>query len=320
MAITTFGSIGTRAAAFAAKTHLEHAAPIEVLARFGDIKPMPKNATGVIKFRRPVPFPAATTPLTEGVTPAGTTMQYQDVTVTLNQYGDFVEITDVIQDMAEDPVLKDASMMCGEQAAQTKEQILWGVLKAGTNKFYGGTATSEATVGAGMVLTRALQRNITKSLKANKARKVTQMISASPNYATQPVDAAYLAFCHTDLEGTIRDMQGFTPVEQYGNMKALPYEIGKVEDVRYIASPELSPNAGAGAGGIDVYQVVYVGKHAYGDVAMRGSNGVKIMALTPNVARGGDPLGQKGTVGWKTYAAPVVLNQAWMAVASVSAV
>jgi N4-gp56 family major capsid protein len=321
MATEKYGDITPRTAAFAAQNHLEHAAPVEVLARFGDIKEIPKNGTNAIKFRRPTPFAAATTPLTEGVTPAGGSIAYTDVSVTLAQYGDFVEITDVIADTHEDPVLKDITMLTGEQAALTKEMLLWGVLKAGTNKFYGGDATSTITVAVADVMTRALQRNITKGLKAQKAKKVTKMLSASQSYGTSPVDAAYIAFTHTDLEGQIRDMAGFVAVESYGAaMKALPNEIGKVEDVRYVASPELNVNAAAGAGGIDVYTILVVGANAYGHAALRGAGSAPVMVQNPGIPRGGDPLGQRGTVGWKLYDAPVILNQAWMAVVEVAGV
>lgn len=45
---------------------------------------------------------------------------------------------------------------------------------------------------------------------------------------------------------------------------------------------------------------------------LAGSNAVTPMVLNPNVPRGGDPLGQRGTVGWKASHAAVILNDAWM--------
>ena len=36
------------------------------------------------------------------------------------------------------------------------------------------------------------------------------------------------------------------------------------------------------------------------------------MVLNPNVPRGGDPLGQRGSAGWKASHAAVILNDAWM--------
>lgn len=318
MATTTYGDISQRTAAWAASEMLKHAEPITVLSKFGQSKPLPKNKADTVKFRRPVPFPVVTTPLTEGVTPTARQMQYEDVTVQIKQWGDVVEITDYVNDLAEDPVLSDATELCGEQAAETVELQTWGALRAGTNVFYAnGAARNEVNTKISL----DKQRAITRSLKGNRARKVTSMVAASPNYATQPVDAAFIAFAHTDLEADIREMKGFTPTEQYGSMKALPHEIGKVEDVRYILSPVLTKwdDAGGAAGNMvsatgtnaDVYPVVYVAKDFYGLIPLKGANSVKPSVLNPDTKTKDDPLGQRGYVGWKTYFVAKILNEAW---------
>jgi N4-gp56 family major capsid protein len=321
MATTTYGSISQRTAAWAATEMLQHAEPILVLSKFGLSKPLPKNKADTIKFRRPIPFSTLTTPLTEGTTPSAQQMQYEDVQVQLDQWGAFVEITDVVNDLAEDPVLSDASMLCGEQAAETVEIQTWGALRAGTNVFY-ANGTSRSDVNTPVSLDK--QRQITRSLKSNRGKKVTSMIAASPNYETTPVAPAFIAFAHTDLEADIRDMPGFTPTEQYGSMEALPHEIGKVEDVRYVLSPVLDNYEGAGSstlngtlsdGGsnVDVYPIVYVAKDAYGLVPLKGAAAITPKVLNPDTPRGGDPLGQKGSVGWKTYFVAKILNEDWVA-------
>lgn len=319
MATTTYGSISQRTAAWAAAEMLAHAEPILVLSKFGQSKPMPKNKADTVKFRRPVPFIIPDTPLAEGVTPTAQQMQYEDVEVQLKQWGAWVEITDIVNDLAEDPVLSDASMLCGEQAAETVEVQTWGAIRAGTNVVYANGA-SRSDVNTAISLNK--QRTVTRALKAQRAKKITQMVGGSPNYSTEPVDAAFIAFAHTDLEADIRDMTGFVPTEKYGSMKALPYEIGKVEDVRYVLSPVLDKfaDAGGAAGSMvsttgtnaDVYPVVYVAKESYGLIPLKGKNAVTPKVLNPDTPRGGDPLGQRGSVGWKTYFVAKVLNEAWL--------
>ena len=319
MATTTYSNLSQRTNAFAAKEMLAHAEPILCLSKFGMPKPMPKNKANVVKFRRPVPLAVATTPLTEGSPPTAKALTYEDVTVTLHQYGDVVEITDVVNDLAEDPVLKDAAMMCGEQAAETIETLTWGVLQGGTNVFY---ANGSARNAVNTVITLNKQRAITRQLKANRGKKVTSMLSSSVKFNTEAVAAAFIAFAHTDLESDIRGLAGFTPTEQYGSMKALPYEIGKVEDVRYILTPVLSSvaDAGGSAGSMvsttgssaDVYPVVYVAKDAYGHVALKGAEAMSPTIINPGPLDKSDPLGQKGMVGWKTYHKAFIANQSWM--------
>jgi N4-gp56 family major capsid protein len=320
MATSTYSSISQRTNAFAAKEMLAHAEPILCLSKFGMPKPMPKNKADTVKFRRPVPLAVATTPLTEGTPPTAKALTYEDVTVVLSQYGDVVEITDVVHDLAEDPVLKDAAMMCGEQAAETIETLMWGVLRGGTNVFYANGAARNAV---NTVITLNKQRAITRQLKGNRGKKVTSMLSSSVKFNTNAVAPAFIAFAHTDLESDIRGLTGFTPTEQYGSMQALPYEIGKVEDVRYILTPVLSSfaDAGGAAGGnfvsttgtnADVYPVVYVAKDAYGHVALKGAEAMTPTIINPGQLDKSDPLGQKGMVGWKTYHKAFIANQSWM--------
>src|SRR5687768_13690127 len=96
MTTTTYGSVGQRTAAWAALEMLSFAEPVLVLSKFGASKPLPANRADTAKFRRPIPFSAvpADQLLTEGVTPTAVQMQYEDVSVTLSQYGGLVEITD----------------------------------------------------------------------------------------------------------------------------------------------------------------------------------------------------------------------------------
>jgi N4-gp56 family major capsid protein len=320
MAITTYAGLSQRTTAYAAKEMLAHAEPILCLAKFGMTKPMPKNKANVIKFRRPVPLAVATTPLTEGTTPTSQALTYEDVTVTLSQFGNVVEITDVVADLAEDPVLKDAAMLCGEQAGETIETLMWGVIQGGTNVFYNNGSARSAVNTA---ITLEKQRGITRQIKGERGKKITSMISSSVKYGTEAVAPAYIAFAHTDLESDIRELAGFTPTEKYGSMQALPYEIGKVEDVRYLLTPVLSsiPNAGGAKGAMvstggtsaDVYPVVYVAKDAYGHVALKGAEAISPSIINPGQLDKSDPLGQKGMVGWKTYHKSFIANQAWMA-------
>ncbi|MCP4546653.1 MAG: N4-gp56 family major capsid protein [bacterium] len=318
---TTYGDINQRTAAWAAATALKHAEPVLVLQKFGQSKPMPKNKANTVKFRRPVPFGAATTPLVEGVTPSAQKMAYEDVTATLKQFGMPTEITDVVDDLAEDPVLKDAMVLSGEQAGLTTEMVLYGVLKAGTNVFY---ANGSARSSVNTVVTNNKLRAVVRALDAQKAHKITRVLGSSPNYDTAAIEAGYVAVCHTDCKSDIRNLTDFVPVAKYGNRKPIcAEEFGSVEEIRFVTSPELDSWADAGGAkgtmlsttgtSADVYPILFFGKEAFGCVPLKGSEAIKPMVLNPNVPRGGDPLGQRGYVSWKTYFTGVILNENWLA-------
>jgi len=322
MTTTAYGDISQRTAAYAAKTMLSHAEPVLILQKFGMTKPVPKNTANNVKFRRPVPFSAETTPLVEGVTPTAQQMSYEDVSATLYQYGKPIEITDQVADMSEDPVLKDAAMLAGEQAALTTEMVTYGAVKAGTSVFY---ANGSARTSVNTAISLNKQRAVTRSLKAQKAKKITSILDGNVNYNTTPIEAAYVAVAHTDLEADLRGLTGFTPVAEYGSRKPIcAEEIGSVEDVRYVLSPELSPFQAGGSAtlngmvaddstNVDVYPVLFFGREAFGVVPLKGANSMTPMVINPGTPSKSDPLGQRGYVSWKCYHAAVILNQTWMA-------
>lgn len=320
MPTTDYGAINQRTAAFAVAEMLKHAEPSIVLQKFGASKPVPKNKAETITFRRPVPFPAATTPLVEGVTPATQKMAYEDISCTLEQFGRPIEITDKVADLAEDPVLKDAAMLAGEQAALTTEMVLWGVLKGGTSVQYANGASRSAV---NTPISMAKQRAVTRALAAQKAKKITSILNASANYGTSSVEASYIAVCHTDLDNDLRNLPGFIPCAKYGQRQPVcPEEVGSVDNVRYVLSAELNPwlDAGGAAGSMvsasgssaDVYPIIYIGRDAFGVVPLKGKEAMVPMVLNPGTPRGGDPMGQRGYVSWKCWFAAVILNESWM--------
>jgi len=248
-----------------------------------------------------------------------------DYPASLSQFGDRVTITDVVVDTHEDPVLQEAVGVLGEQAAEMIETVRFNILKAGTNVFYANGAGRDQV---NTKLDLALQRKVTRSLKRQNARKITNVVRSTPEFGTQAVAPAYVALCHPDLENDIRSMAGFVPVEQYGQITPYEAEIGKVEDVRYIASTIFEPWADAGgvagtmlsSGGAkaDVYPVLFLARDAYGIVALKGENAVIPLVVNPKPSDS-DPLAQRGHVGWKAMQAAVILNDAWMVRAEVAA-
>ena len=321
MARSTYGDISQRTAAYAAVKMLSHAEPILVLSKFGQNKPVPRNKADNVKFRRPVPFPISTTPLVEGITPVSHRISYEDVPVTLQQYGDVAELTDKVADLSEDPVLMNMSELTGEQAAETIEMITWGVLKAGTAVAYAnGTARNQVNT----TISNDDLRGANRFLRGQRGKRLTQMLSGSPDYNTTPIEGGFIAFCHSDVEADIRDLTGFTPVAEYGSRKPLcPEELGTVETIRFITTPLLEPFEGAGSGtlngmksvggtAVDVYPIVIIAKEAYGLCPLKGSEAIKPIVLNPGTPSKSDPLGQVGYVGWKTWFAAVRLNEAWM--------
>lgn len=326
--MNTYGDISPRVGTVATKKLLTRGQYKLVLERFGMYDAQGKNRGKVRKWRRYVSLPKASAPLAEGVTPTGKKMYYEDVTATLKQYGDIVELTDVIQDTHEDPVLMEYMDIIGDQAAETVEYLRYMVLRAGTNVFYTGTATVRTGVDTKLALKDF--RRVFRFLKKNKASEITRIISPTAKIATEPVGSAYFAVGHTDLAADIMDIAGFVPIEKYSNhMSAFDGEIGKVENIRIILSSFYEPwleaggtaltngvlsnaEAPTGADQADVYPLLVFAQNSYAIVPLQGRGSVVPVVQNPGTSRGGDLLGQRGGVGWKTWQATAILNQSWV--------
>lgn len=320
---TQYGDISPRVGIIAIAEMLAYADTQIVLDKFAKIEAVPKNKGLQIKFRRPVPFEVNPTALVEGVTPAPQALEYEDVNTSLAQYGAWVPFTDVIADTHEDPNLMVMNELCGKQAAEVKELITWNEIRGGTQVFYTGSATSRATVTATPVIDNI--RAVVRQLKRNHCKKITKVLKASTNIATEPVNASYVAVCHTDTESEWRAMSTFVPTEKYASGAPLhANEIGKVEELRIILSPMLEPYLGAGsttiAGvlnngtNVNVYPVIIFGEDAYAVTPLRGMDSAMMAVKNPKMGESSeDPLGQRGFVAWKIWFSAVRLNEQWMA-------
>jgi N4-gp56 family major capsid protein len=337
-----YGDISPAVAAYSVVRMLTRAVPYLQLERFGQTYPLPQNSTQTAKFRRyfltgatgaagsgsgSYYSPVATTPLVEGVTPSGNSIANQDYSVQLAQYGDFVTITDVILDTHTDDVLGQTTDILGEQAALTVETLRFNVLKAGTNVFYANSVAGRSSVVAAIAL--ADQRRVTTALNRQNAKKISSVVGSTADYNTKSVEAAYMAVCHPDIESDLRNISGFKPVADYGpHTSPMEGEIGSIEQVRYLASTVLAPFADAGGAkgamrstsgtSADVYPILYFGRDAFGIVPLKGKSAMTPMVVNPKPAPG-DPLAQRGTVGWKLWTATVILQDAFMARLEVAA-
>jgi N4-gp56 family major capsid protein len=329
---------------------LKHALPQEVLGRVGaSVKEkIPKNNSNNVAFRRWLPKGATTsTPntwsvdpaahlLTEGETPNAESITAQDITATLSEYGVLYRFSNRVSDMYEDDIPVAMKRLTGERMGLLLEMIRYGVLKAGTNVFRSGGVASRSLVTA--LLGAGLFRAVARSLSNNLAMKITNVLSASPNIGTQPIEAAFIAVCHTDVEADIRaQLSGFVHVSEYGNRRPIhENELGSWEQFRFVTSPHLNPyllagttatqntrlaNGVANSAGtelVDVYPILVLSEESYGDVMLRGMDSFDVSMIAAGVKTKDDPLGQRGVVGASTYFTAVRLNELQMAVVEVA--
>lgn len=345
--MTVYGDISPRTAAFVVKDLLKRGFPYLIFEKFGQSKPLPKNNSKSIKFRRyfldfgGAPdafdpnnyfthsnFDPAQKQLSEGVTPSATAIKKQDITATLTQYGDRTEVTDVIMDTHEDPILQECTEILGEQAAIILEKARFNVLKAGTNVVYSnGAARDEVNT----VFAKSVHNVVVRTLKRQLAKHITKAVKSTPAYGTEAIAPAFIGICHPDLEYDISKVAGFTPAEKYGTFSPWEGEFGKVGEVRYLSSTICEPWSGVGAcgatGGTNViengsneahvYPIIYLARDAFGMVPLKGKSSVTPMVVNPKPSDS-DPLAQRGHASWKAMQTTIILNDFWMVRAEVA--
>ncbi len=343
MSIQNYGTVASRNLIRAAQGMLEHAQPITVLGDFGTQREMPQNSTDTLVFRRTLPFGASTsgttienssryvgTPditasnfvLAEGVTPNSNTISFQDVSVQLQQYGVLFKYSSKVENLYEDDIPGEMVKLTGETLAEVMEMVRYGVLKAGSTVIY-ANGSSRSAINTAISLNAI--RKAARTLESNRSRRVTSRLAPGVNFGTRAVQPAYVIFCHTDAVSDIRNLPGFTRVEEYGSFKPIhDREVGACEDFRFISSPLLKSFLAAGsatlngmlsvgAANVDVYPFIIIGEDCWGQVALKGMSAIKPVVLKASQTNHANPLGQFGYVGASTYFATVRLNDAFMA-------
>jgi N4-gp56 family major capsid protein len=234
-------------------------------------------------------------------------MSVTDITATVAQYGDFVTYSDVVDYESQDAVLTEFAEVLGDQAGDTLDQLARDVLAAGTTVVYVGQ-TSRAAVSAADLITAVEVRKMVRTLKNNKARRVTRMVSASTGIATEPVAQAYISIVSPDTTFDLQDETGWVPVEKYSAaMSVMEGEVGKLGDVRFVETPNAKVFEGAGASSIDVHATLIMGMEAYG---VSRISGAALQNIVKPLGSSGtsDALNQRGTTGWKGTFVAKILN------------
>lgn len=252
--------------------------------QFGQKRPIPKNGGKTIDFRKFSALLAATTPLTEGVTPAGNAITITNITATPLQYGDFIEMSDILDMVAIDPVLDEMTDVLAEQASRTLDTVVRDLLVAGTTLQYAAGRVSRVTVAAGDNLTVAEIRKAVRTLKRNNVK---------------PLEGGdYVAIVEP---GTVYDLQGDTKWEataQYaGSKQIFSGEMGRLYGVRFVETSLAKKFTGAGAVGIDVYATLVIGRDAYGIIDISGSGNVENIVKQKGSSGSADPLNQRSSTG-----------------------
>ena len=198
--------------------------------KFAQKHTIPRGNGKTVQFRKYDPLPKMTTPISEGVTPTGQTINMGIVNATVAQYGGYVELTDLLLMTAIDNNLCMATKLLGSQAGRTLDTISREVLVGGTNVQYGeGKVSSREQIIGG-------KEEDNCYLTVDAVRKAVRFLK---NQNAEKIDGAYVAIIHPDCAYDLMSDPNWRYPHQYSDPSAIfEGEIGKIEGVRFIESTE----------------------------------------------------------------------------------
>ncbi|MBR3753361.1 MAG: N4-gp56 family major capsid protein [Ruminiclostridium sp.] len=282
---------------------IDNAEPELVHDQFAQKHNIPKNGGKIIEFRRFDPLPKALTPLTEGVTPDGQKLSMSVITAQVQQYGGFVELSDMLILTAIDNNLVVAMEELGSQAGRTLDTITREVLNGGTNVQY---AEGQVTSRAALSYTSETNNH---NMTVNAIRRAVRFLKVMN---ARKINGYFAGIIHPDVSYDLMNDPKWVNVKSYSDPEDIyEGEIGRIEGVRFVETSEAKVFTGAGANGRDVYSTLIIGANAYGTTEITGGG---LEHIIKQLGSGGtsDPLNQRATAGWKATKAVVRLVEAFM--------
>lgn len=266
---------------------LDNAKPNLIHAQFGDQYNIPARNGKVIEFRRYSKLNAALTALTEGVTPSGDKLNVTNIIATVAQYGNYIEISDVLELVALDPELERAAILLGDQAGDTKDKLVREVLHSGTNVMYAPKESGTEVL---------LRENITSDCVLD-VKTIFKAAAALKRVNAPKINGSYVGIVHTDISSDLMSSSQWIDISKYSHAeKIFEGEIGKLAGIRFVETSNAKITANAGSGGISVYGTLFLGANAFGVTSIEGGG---LEFIVKQLGSGNDPLNQRATVGWK---------------------
>ena len=218
---------------FYEKRLIDQAEPRLVHDQFADYYPVPQNGGKTIEFRKYDSLPKADTPLTEGVTPNGQTLNVTTITSDLHQYGGWTPLTDVLQMTAIDNNVVQATRVLASQAGRTMDSITRDVLAGGTNVIYAPKQAADGTETA-VTSRKTLDKSCTLTPKL-----FFQAAAQLGAMNADPIGDSYIAIIHPYAAYDLKTCKEFIEVHKYADPDTMfRGEIGKLGNIRFIETSE----------------------------------------------------------------------------------
>lgn len=255
-------------------------------------------------------------------------------------YGEMIDYTDEVELFSEDYIQVQYRKELGHLANRRYEDLIQLDMLSTTNVMYAGTATSNATMGAGIAADGSeddlfrvdfdLIRKASRKLVRNRAKKNTQIVTGSTKVDTRTINKAFYAIIGPEIKydlETVTDPVGdlaYIPAYKYASATNLAEgEVGALQDVRFIESESQVVYRGAGAAipagyegtlsnngtNFDLFPILFPTEGAFATVGLRGRGKIKFMSQSPDKVELSNPYGTQGFFSYRFWYAGIILQE-----------
>ena len=287
---TTNENLSAEMKTFYDKTLITLASPYLVHDQFGQKRDIPKNGGKIIEFRKFSSLPKALTPLTEGVTPTGNKLNVSAVSASVEQYGDYIEQTDMLELTAVDNTIVEATKQLASQAGLTMDTIVRNEIVGGTNVLY----CPKVANGVEAEVTSRGDIDSTSLLRVKDVFKAAAELKAMN---APKIDGYYVGIIHPYVAYDLMQEAGnqWMEVQKYATPEnMLNGEIGCLGGVRFVESTEAKIWKDGDSPA--VFATLIIGADAYGVTSVTGGG---VEHIVKQKGYGNDPLNQRSSIGWK---------------------
>lgn len=278
---------------------LENARIEAYYGQFAKKQNLPRNHGTTMEWRKWNTF-ANASKLQEGVIPTGQKFGMSSKVATIDQFGTFAAISDILEFHAYDNTILGATEEMGASASKTQETLIRDSLLTNTNVLYcdnitlatnavASTPTSCATMEASAtVMSMFTPLMVAKAVRIMKMNRVPT------------ISGKYYCVVSPSVAYDLRNCKDWIEAHKYAaTSEIFNGEIGELHGVRFIENvfaPVLGGETYKNKANGATYASYMFGKDAFGIIDPEGGNLETIIKSREEV---GGPLNQFSTVGYK---------------------
>lgn len=250
---------------------------------------LPKGEGTLAKWLIYTRISSSTNALTQGVPPSAIAVSSANVTKSISQYGQYTQVSDLLDDTAIDPVVSNISELMGKAASETIEDLIVAELDATlTARYASGRANANAVTSADITTL--------KDFLASQVYLRTQFVAPHEKLgkyaAVLHANTEYDLLSETNIGGWL-DVNSYVGMDKATLMKA---EVGSAFNMRFMTSDKMT--AAANSSSVSLKNNYLIGEECFGVVEL-GSKNFEIITKDRKSGGVSNPLEQWSTVGYK---------------------